>query len=294
MRNRRTERLEGQRIAAVAGSVGDDLELAFAWIGRVLGRARAGGVGLVVFPECALGGYPDELTPGGPVAAPVTVAADGPELQRLCAMAGPTTVCIGFSEEAPGGPYNSAACLNGAGVLSIHRKVHLPPSEIGAYSPGQRFQAFDTPVGRLGMLICYDKIFGESASRLARDGAQVIACMSAWPVSRRNPARVVARDLQVRQFDLLDRARAMENQVVWVSANHTGRRGGLRFFGRAKVVDPNGRVLARTSGRAGMATARVDVASAIAASRGPISHLRDRRDDAYGSAINIDALAATV
>jgi predicted amidohydrolase len=47
--------------------------------------------------------------------------------------------------------------VNGDGVLGTHRKVHLPAGEIAAYQAGNGFAAFDTPIGRLGMLIDYDK-----------------------------------------------------------------------------------------------------------------------------------------
>ncbi|PZS09236.1 MAG: carbon-nitrogen hydrolase family protein [Solirubrobacterales bacterium] len=283
-------------MAAVAGSVGAELEPTFAWIERTVARARSAGAALVVFPECTLGGYPCERAGGGATPSPPALALDGPEIDRLCALAGPTAVCVGFSEDAPGGPFNSAVCVTADGVLGHHRKVHLPPSEAFAYRPGSSFQAFDTPVGRLGMLICYDKVFPESALTLACDGAQIIASMSAWPVSRDAPSRRAARrDVQSHQFDLLDRARAIENQVVWVSANQTGRREGLRFFGQAKIVDPCGRVLARTAGRPATAIARIDISTAIESSRAPFYHLDDRRTEAYGLAVRAsEAAAATL
>jgi predicted amidohydrolase len=292
MRIARSRRVAGQWIAAVAGSAGAELEPAFAWIEQTVVRARAAGGELVVFPECSLGGYPCERVGGGATASPPALRLDGPEIARLCALAGPTTVCVGFSEDAPGGPFNSAVCVSGDGVLGHHRKVHLPAGEVFAYRPGDCFQAFDTPLGRLGMLICYDKVFPESARALACDGAEIIACMSAWPLSRHAPVRRAAKDVQSRHFDLLDCARAVENQVVWVSANQTGRREGLRFFGRAKIVDPGGRVLARTSGRPATAMARVDVRTAIEASRAPFCHIDDRRADVYGAGIHANKAAA--
>lgn len=269
-------------IAAVAAPAGRALEPAFADIALTLARARARGASLVVFPECALGGYPGKV-PGaeGNPASPPLLRLDGPEIAQLVRLAGPTAVCVGFSEEAPGGPYSSAVCLSGDGVLGHHRKVHLPPSEIGVYEPGDGFAAFDTPVGRLGMLICYDKVFPESARALADDGAEIIASMAAWPVCRVNPARRLKRDRQTLHFDLIDRTRAIENQVVWVSANQTGTLGDLRFLGHAKVVDPEGRVLARTGARPGLAAARLDARGAVSASRTLLSHLADRRPAAY-------------
>lgn len=273
-------------VGVAAPSMGPGLEDCFSWIERTLRGARTIGAGLVVFPECVLGGYPVEGVGGGRTAAmPPALPVDGPEIARLVALAGDTTICVGFTEDATGGPYNSAVCVSGDGVLGHHRKVHLPPGERFAYRPGDRFDAFDTPVGRMGMLICYDKVFPEAAGALAADGAQLIASMAAWPTCRLAPARRLARDRQTLHFDLLDQARAIENQVVWVSSNQAGRSGGLRFLGHAKVVDPDGQVLARTrGGRPGLATARIDVAGATAATRTALCHLDDRRSAGYAPA----------
>lgn len=266
-------------VAAVSARFGRDLDACFELIERTVLRARAQGAGLVVFPECALGGYLHEgPTPQAP---PPALERDGPEIARLMRIAGPTVVCAGYTEAAPDGPYSSAVCLSGAGVHGHHRKVHLPAGERGFFGAGDRFTAFDTPVGRMGMLVCYDKCFPEAARSLALDGAELVAALAAWPVCRRDPARRLAADRQTRQFNLLDEARAVENQVVWVSANQAGALGPLRFVGHAKVVDPEGTVLARTGGRAGLAVARVDAAERVGLARRALSHLEDRRPGAY-------------
>src|SRR4051794_25720120 len=265
--------------AAVAAPFNGRTEGTFARIERALESARARGAAMVVLPECALGGY---LRADGSSGEPIDL--DGPEIARLSEIAGDLVVCTGFTERGPGLPYSSAVCVSGDGVLGHHRKVHLPPTELGGFAPGDSFAAFDTPVGRVGMLICYDKVFPEAARTLALDGAEVIASMSAWPLCRIAPARRIGADRQTRQFDLMDEARAIENQVVWVSSNLTGRIGPLRFPGHAKVVDPDGRVVARTGARGAVAVAEVDVAGGVARSRAAISHLDDRAVAAYRTA----------
>ena len=190
-------------------------------------------------------------------------------------------MCAGYTEAGPAGLYSSAVCVSGDGVHGRQRKVHLPPAERFAYTAGDGFAAFDTPVGRLGMLLCYDKLFPEAARALALDGAEVVCSLAAWPVDRRNPARRVRDDRQTRHFDLVDQVRAVENQVFTVASNQTGPWGPLRFLGGAKIVDPDGAVLARTGAREGLAVATVDLA-AVAESRLVIDHLADRRADCYG------------
>jgi nitrilase len=233
-------------------------------------------------PDAALGGYLGELADPDPAAVPPALAPDDPVLEQVARLAGPTVVCVGYCEAAGGLRYNSAICLSGDGVLGRHRKVHLPAGESAVYAAGDSFTAFDTPVGRMGMLIDYDKTFPESARSLAMDGAQLIACLSAWPTSITNRAPRMADDRQSRLFDLYDRARAAENQVVLVSANQTGAMGAMRFLGQAKVVSPAGDILARTWGKAGIAHAAVDVAAAVEQARRRLHHLDERRPDAYG------------
>jgi predicted amidohydrolase len=272
-------------IAAVAGPFGRDLDAALRAVERTITAARERGAELVVFPECALGGYlrepvGDEIGPD----LPPSLDPDGPEIARLIRAAGDTVVCIGYTEAAARGPYSSAVCVSGDGVLGRHRKVHLPPAERFAYSPGSGFAAFDTPVGRIGMLLCYDKLFPEGARVLALDGAEIIACMAAWPRDRHHPALRVSQDRQTRHFALSAAARAVENQVIWVSSNQTGAWGALRFMGHSRVVDPDGVTLAATGARAGVAFADVDVPAELERARLHIDHLADRRPAAYGHA----------
>jgi predicted amidohydrolase len=274
------------RIMAVADGFGRDLEACFAKVSLWLDRARDAGADLVVLPEAALGGYLASLDPGGVDDLPPAFDPEGPEIRRLARLAGDLVVCAGYCEDGPGGPYNAAVCVSGGAVVGRHRKVHQPLDEGATYAAGDRFSAFDTPVGRLGMLICYDKAFPEAARTLALDGAEIIACLSAWPASRTAPALVLEEDRWTRRFDLFDGARALENQVLWASANQTGTFGSLRFVGRSKVVAPGGEILATTGTEQGMAIADVDVAASLSAARRAMFHLRDRRPSTYAAAVN--------
>jgi len=267
------------RMAAVAAPFDRDLEADFTRVADLIARARADGVRLLALPEACLGGYLAHLDGGAD--EPPALSLDGPEIARLAAMAGDMVVCAGYCEADGDRRFNSVVCVQDGRVLGNHRKVHQPLRENASYESGDSFAAFDTPVGRLGLLICYDKAFPESARALALDGAEIIVVVSAWPGSRTNAPDDLADDRWTRRFDLFDRARALENQVVWLSANQSGTFGSLRFVCSAKVVDPGGDVLATTGTAPGMAVAGVDVAAALAAARRSMAHLRDRRPDAY-------------
>ncbi len=273
------------RIGAVAAHFGRDLQRALAKVEGIVEDARAAGVGLLVLPDATLGGYLSDLRRPDPAALPPGLTEDSWEVQRLIALAGDMVVCVGYTEEAlvDGEPrlFNTALCVTGSGVLGRHRKVHRPAGESLVYDAGEGFAAFDTPVGRLGLLIDYDKTFPEAARSLALDGATTLACLSAWPASITDRASRLPQDRQSRLFDLYDCARAAENQVVWVSSNQTGVMGGLRFLGQAKVVGPGGDILARTSSKGGLAVAEVDVEVEVARARRVLHHLRERTPSAY-------------
>lgn len=273
-------------LGAVAAHFGRQVDRALPKIEGIIADARAAGVRLLVLPDATLGGYLSDLAEPDPGDLPVTVAVDGPEVARVRRAAGDLIVCLGLAEPVPGAPdmrWNTAVCCSAAGVWGLHRKVHRPLNESRVYAAGDRFAAFDTPVGRIGMLIDYDKTFPEAARALADDGATVLACLSAWPASTTDRAAKLPQDRQSRLFDLYDGARAAENQVVVVSSNQTGVTGRLRFLGQAKVVGPGGDILARTGSKGGMAVARLDVGAEVATARRRLHHLAERVPPAYGA-----------
>jgi len=268
-------------IAAVAAPFCRDVELCLAAIEQIIDDARARGAQLVVLPEAALGGYVESLHDED-VDPPPALDPDGPELARVAAAARDLVVCVGFCEEGGEGVrHNSAACVSGDGLLGLHRKVHLPLREDRFTTPGEHLRAFDTPIGRIGMLICYDKAFPEAARTLALDGAQVLAFLSAWPCSATNAAERLQDDRQWRRSELWDRARAAENSIIVASANQTGTFGSLRFVGGARVVEPGGDIAASTGPEAGIAIARFDVEAALERARRALSPIRDLRPDLY-------------
>ena len=267
------------RMAAVSAPFDRDLDEDFARVGGLIEQARADGVGLLVLPEACLGGYLTDLD--GAAELPPAFGVGGPEIARLAALAGDMVVCAGFCETAGAKTYNSAVCLTGDGVLGLHRKVHQPLREDASYAAGDRFTAFDTPVGRIGMQICFDKAFPEAARAQALDGAKIVCSLSAWPTSATNRHPDPAQDRWTRRMDLFDRARALDNQLVWVASNQSGTFGAMRFAASAKVVDPGGEIVAWTEQRAGLAVAEFDIDAVVDAARGGMHFLRDRRPDTY-------------
>ncbi|WP_099022693.1 carbon-nitrogen hydrolase family protein [Mycolicibacterium palauense] len=276
-------------LAAVSANFTRDLEQNYSLIASLAEEARARNVDLLVLPEAAIGGYLSSLgNHGDSVRAaekslPPAIRLDGPEIARVQQIVGDLVIAIGFCELADDGQtrYNAAALLDGGTVYGSYRKVHQPLGEGMSYSAGTGYGVFDTPVGRVGLQICYDKAFPEAARIMALDGAQIIASLSAWPAARTATAENLQDDRWTYRFNLFDAARALDNQVFWVASNQSGTFGSLRYVGNAKVVDPGGNVLATTLLGSGMAVAEVDVDATFRAMRGGMFHLRDRRPDVY-------------
>ncbi|MTE14267.1 carbon-nitrogen hydrolase family protein [Nocardia aurantiaca] len=282
-------------ISVAAAEFGRDMEACYATIAGLIAQARARGSRLLVLPEACLGGYLPSLGGGTESeeakqrrlrSLPPALTLDGPELRRIASMARELVITLGFCEADGDVRYNAAVTLDGDGVLGSYRKVHQPLGENLCYAAGSEYRAFETPVGRMGMQICYDKAFPEAARALALDGAQIITSLSAWPTSRTATADRLADDRWTQRFDLFDRARAVENQVVWIASNQAGTFGSLRFVCSAKIVGPGGDILATTGTEPGLATATVDVEHALGQARGGgMYNLGDRRPEVYDSVV---------
>jgi len=288
------------KIAAAAAPFGRDMDACFATIEALVAEAREAGVGLLVLPEAALGGYVESLN-GDIDDPPPALTPDGPELQRVADLAGDMVIAVGFCEAGepdPGRPghqvrHNVAALVSGGEVLGIHRKIHMPLDEGRFTTPGDHLSAIDTPIGRVGLLICYDKAFPEAARTLALDGAEILCFLSAWPTSRTNSPEVREEDRQWRRAELWDRSRAAENSMVVASANQSGDFGSLRFLGGSRITNPNGDVVAETDSTGGLAIASFDLGETLTKARRALSPVRDLRPDVYAAATPIPYEAPT-
>lgn len=236
--------------------------------GQMMAAAAARGAQAILFPEMFLTGYMvwdrvDEL------AEPL----NGPLVHDLAALARQyelLTVC-GFPEVCPGArPYNSACIIDADGtVLGAYHKSHLFAEEPQAFTPGEALRTFDTTLGRIGVMICYDTEFPEVARLLAMNGAQLVLA----PTANMDPYR------QYQAVYL--RSRAMENGIYIATTNTVGEAGGYRFFGESAAVAPDGRVLCRGGAGEELLLAAVDF-SAVSPTDANLVYLRHRRPDLYG------------
>ena len=198
-----------------------------------LETAVANGASLVVYPECALSGYCFDTLEE---AHRSSVALDDrpiSEIINACRRVDAWAI-IGFLERDGERVFNSLALLSPDGVAASYRKVHLPFLGVDRFSTaGSRpFEVHDVGAIRVGMNICYDCSFPEPSRVLALAGADLIALPTNWPPG----AGLTA--------DVIPNARALENNVYFMSVNRVGTERGFEFIGKSKVCDPDGHDLA--------------------------------------------------
>ncbi len=212
------------RLADVAGNLRECL--------KRLEEASAQGCDLVVFTECALSGY---MLQTREEAARCAEQLPGPSTDALadaCARHGLHCV-LGLLELDGDVLRNTAVLVGPNGLVGRYRKSHIACIGADCFTiPGDdQYEVYETPIGRIGLQICYDWRFPEITRMLALQGADVIAHPTNSPVA----ARALA--------DFLPRARAVENAVFFLMSNRIGTENGTTFFGRSQAVDPLGRVV---------------------------------------------------
>jgi len=162
-------------------------------------------------------------------------------------------IVYGFAEKSDA-LYNSAALVGPSGIIGLYRKVHLYFRETLLFTPGNLgFPVYDLPFGRLGIMICFDWYFPESARTLALKGAQMIAHPSNLVLPHCPDAMTV---------------RCLENRVFAATADRVGteKRGGssLTYIGTSEIVGPDGAVLIRMDQlEAGIRVVEVDLKLAL-------------------------------
>jgi 5-aminopentanamidase len=193
---------------------------------------------LLVFPELALSGYQfvkrteaEELAQEVPGSSVIRQIVDAVQTRHL-------HVVIGIAERQNGLLYNSALILGPQGYLGTYRKIHLFFEETLWFSPGNTgFQVWDIGLAKVGILVCFDWFYPESARSLALQGADIL-CHPSNLVLPYCPDAMVTR--------------CLENRVFAITANRIGveERGGkspLRFIGLSEIVGPDGHIFYRAS-----------------------------------------------
>jgi N-carbamoylputrescine amidase len=244
-------------------------------------EAFEGGADLVVLPELSVPGYDwdrERLEAGAEPLDGPTVSAWG----ELAARHG-GFIAAGFAERDGERLFNTAVLVGPDGVVLHYRKLHLFSGEKGVLTPGDRgLPVATTPLGRIGLCICYDLRFVETLRALSLAGAELVCVPTAW-VPGFDAVRWDAEGFcpQARYATM----QANLDGVYVACASQAGEWGDHTFLGSSVLADPRGRVVAGPlPGDADdLALVEIDLASDAGASDrgGDIRPREDRRDDVY-------------
>lgn len=286
--------LDTVRVAAVAvdcqpGQTNENLEKIEHWTAR----AASEGAQLVLFPELSLSGF----VPNHPVGdhnrwlreallavRQTAEPLEGRSVQGLTAVAQRhgCLVSAGMLEDAGNVWYNTQLLVGPQGLLGSWRKMHIPMFEMPFYNGGPAVRAVDTPLGRVGVNICFDTLLPESTRLLAVDGVEIVL----FPFAA-DPAPVTPAGWAAWAGPAV-RSRCVENGVFGLAVDYVGHvacAGATQDFpGGGLAVGPRGELLAEWSapaGEAGLMLAEFSRSTLLAAQAEPEYLFRFRRPELY-------------
>ena len=258
------------RVCLAQMTTGSDVSENIARAERLVVEAAAQGAQLLAFPEVFLfvGPHPGKLA--------IAEEIPGPRVQRFCALAAEhqISLLLGSVHEvvsadanakttSPTGQprvHNTSVLIDATGkVTATYRKqklfdIDLPETKVresdSFLAGSQASPIVPTPIGRVGLAICFDLRFPELFLDLAARGAEVIFV----------PSNFTA-ETGAAHWETLLRARAIENQLFIAAPAQVGQNSAsYRSFGHSMVVDPWGRVLSVLADDEGLVTADIDLA----------------------------------
>ncbi len=226
---------------------------------------------LFILPELANSGYNFETIKAAKEAAESVDSS--PFLNAMIELARTKNALIatGFCESDAGKLYNSSALVGPKGIIGTYRKLHLFLNEKKLFSAGnQGLPVFETDLGKIGMLICFDWMFPEAWRKLALKGAQLIA----------HPSNLVLPYCQsvVPSY-------ALVNRCFIATANRTGSEKDLTFSGQSILANPNGEVILKASSdKSQVLSAEIDLSLSDNKFITEMNNaFDDRRIDVYGN-----------
>ena len=222
------------QISCQVGSKRRNLEV----IKKRVEQAKKTGAKLIAFPELSLTGY-TVRDRAYELAEPVPKGDSVREIERVAKNEDIHIVFGAIERSARTGAvlHNSAVLVSPEGYVGKYQKMYLPTHSVFEekryFRPGYQADVFDTEVGKIGMIICYDIYFPEITRLLSLKGANLIICISASPSVRRG------------FFETLTAARAIENGVFLAYVNLAGIEDGLQFWGGSRIIAPSGSIISQ-------------------------------------------------
>lgn len=220
---------------------------------------------LVVFPELFLSGYSV-----GNQLEELAETIDGPymkKIKELCRKHEINTI-ISYPEDGGNGTYYiSSSFIDEQGdVLGTYRKVHLFDAEKNYFTAGSSFEVIDTPLGSIGMMICFDVEFPEIARALALRNVDFIVIVNANMHPYETHHHIYAR------------SRAMENETPVIICNRLGQEDDLNFCGDSMLIDAHGEILLSLKDREQVKSVELPIKQSLDPK---MNYINGRRIDLY-------------
>ena len=239
------------------------------YMAEILDRAGREEPDIILLTEI----FVDRGIPGPPQALAEPIPGPATAVLSAKARLYKTYVITSLLESDGGRTYNAAVVIDRQGrLVGKYRKTHLPLAEVeDGVTPGSDYPVFDTDFGRIGIMICWDAFFPETARILRLKGAEILF----WPL---------AGDPSARHWDVTTRARAVDNGVFIVTSVSAGL--------ASRIVDPDGEVVVEAAD--GLASATLDLAResrqwwlSVGPADGQAKSLviQERRADTYGELV---------
>jgi N-carbamoylputrescine amidase len=281
-------------VAATQMASGPDREANIANAERLIREAAKQGANVILIQELFESPYfcKDHLAKHFELALPI---AENPAVRRFSKVAAELSVALPLSvfERAENAYFNTLVMVDADGrTLGIYRKSHIPESpgyhEKFYFSPGDTgFKVWSTRYGRLGVAVCWDQWFPESARAMALQGAEILLYPTAIGSEPQDPS------LDSRwHWQRTMQGHAAANVMPLVASNRIGRERGekieMTFYGHSFIADHTGEIVAQADDHSEqILTASFDL-DAIRRYRHSWGVFRDRRPDLYAPLLKLD------
>ncbi len=271
-------------VAALQLALSDDIDANIALVSAMVREAAARGAKVILPPELFEGHYFCQ-TEDDRFFARAKPVSKHRAVQAMQTLAAELAVYIPTSFFEVDGPhhYNSLAMIDDTGaIMGVYRKTHIPDGpgyeEKFYFRPGNTgFKVWPTRYGTIGVGICWDQWYPETARAMMLLGADILF----FPTAIGDEPAAEELDTS-RLWRRAMIGHSVSNVVPIVAANRTGIEGAMQFYGHSFITDERGDLVSEFGdGSQGVLDARFDL-SAIRKHRATFGFFRDRRPDMYG------------
>jgi predicted amidohydrolase len=255
---------------------------------ELIAEAKKKGADLVILPELFMGPYfcqrkddKEALATTEPMPGPTTKALSEAAKKHGVVLVGGSI----FEKGSDGKNYNTAPVFERDGTLvGMYRKTHIPEDilyhEQHYFTPGNTgIHVFQTSVGKIAPLICYDQWYPEAARIAALQGAEIIVYPTAIGVIDADVEENITGDWE-NMWRSAQVGHAAANCVYVAGVNRVGKEGAITFWGGSFVADPSAKVLVKADNKEGVCMAEADFARVVPLQKA-WRFLENRRPETY-------------